>query len=119
MRLRRQLEHDDVGILTGGLSELAQDLDPVRLVAARARQDEPHVVVLLHHAVGVHDADRVVTRRERPDLHQQRLAPDHAERRQDVRELACRQLAVLLGQRVDGRLNDVHRDPEPALEPRQ
>src|SRR5207253_1527038 len=55
----------------------------------------------------------------RSDLNEQRFVPDHTERRQDVRELARRQLAVLLRQRVDGRLDDVHRDPEAALESRQ
>src|SRR3989441_4941261 len=36
VRLRRQPEHEDVGVLAGGLPKLVPDLDPIRLVAARA-----------------------------------------------------------------------------------
>src|SRR5947208_7146272 len=73
MRLRRQLEHDDVGVLTGGLEQVAADRAALRFLVGRARQNEPHVVVRLDEAVGVHDAHRVVSGCEGPDLHQQRL----------------------------------------------
>ena len=98
---------------------MGQELEPLRLAVGRPGQHEPDVVVLLDELVRVHYAERVVHARKPRDLHEQGLVARDAERHEDLGDLARREVAVALRERVDRRRHDVHRDPEPPLESRQ
>ena len=75
--------------------------------------------MLLHQPVGVHDAQRILGRGEGADLHEQRLVLWDRQHPQDIGHLAGRQLAVLLGERVDGGMDHVLRHAEAPAEARQ
>ena len=72
--------------------------------------------MLLDEPVRVHDADGILSPAEGADLEQQGLVLGHAQRAEDGRDLARPDLPVLLRERIDGRIDHVLRDAQPAAE---
>src|SRR6266511_1977487 len=106
LRLWIGRERDDahVGIVAGRLLQLRQHV--AAAARRRARQHEPDVVVLLDEPVGVDHAERVVRAVEPTDLEEEGLVPGNAQPVEMNALFGAAHVAVSLGERVHGRVDD-------------
>src|SRR6266542_248955 len=108
LRIGRQPDDAQVGVIAGRLLDFRQDV--VARTRRRACEHEPDVVVLLHEPVGIDHSQRVMGAIERPDLEEERLVAGNAQPVEVDGLLGAAHVAVPLGERVDGRVNDEARD---------
>ena len=107
----------DVRILAGGLAQLGQHGTALRVVrGSPSGQDQPARHVLPREAEGGQRTLRLGGARVGGDLQEDRPVPRDAEAIQDLPHLGTPEVAVLLGEGVDRRVDHEHRDADALRE---